>query len=128
MLYFARWKITLVVAVCLIGLIFFAPNFLPRATVDQAPSWLPHEQISLGLDLQGGSHLLLEVDVGALIHERLETTIDSIRGALREDDIGYAGLGITDGAVQVAVRDPAQIVEARRLLNELNGPVGGGLL
>jgi SecD/SecF fusion protein len=47
------------------------------------PSWLPKNQVNLGLDLQGGSHLLLEVDLNALEAERLESLVDSIRVALR---------------------------------------------
>ena len=83
MLYFAKWKIALIMGVCLIGLIFVAPNFFPSRTAATIPSWLPHQQISLGLDLQGGSHLLLEVDVDALIKERIESLIDATRAALR---------------------------------------------
>ena len=76
MLTFERWKITLVLIVALLGGVYAVPNFLARTTAESLPSWLPHKQINLGLDLQGGSHLLLEVDVAAVLAEQLETLVD----------------------------------------------------
>ena len=93
MLYFAKWKIGLVLALCLLGVVFAAPNFISEQSAARLPTWLPHKQINLGLDLQGGSHLLLEVEVDAVIVERLESLVDSIRTELRSERIGYTGLG-----------------------------------
>ena len=67
MLLFQPWKIILVVVVCLAGLILALPNLISRESAEGLPGWLPSQQISLGLDLQGGSHLLLEVDTAAVI-------------------------------------------------------------
>ena len=72
MLYFAKWKIAVVVGVCLIGLIFLFPNFFSQEGAENFPGFLPSKQINLGLDLQGGSHLLLEVDIGVVIKDRLD--------------------------------------------------------
>ncbi|MCG8510127.1 MAG: protein translocase subunit SecD, partial [Rhodospirillales bacterium] len=72
MVYFAKWKVVLVAVVCGLGILFVLPNFLDRDTADSLPTWLPHKQISLGLDLQGGSHLLLEVDFAEVVQERLD--------------------------------------------------------
>ena len=72
---------------------------------DSLPGWLPNKQISLGLDLQGGSHLLLEVEVDVVIRERLEALVDTVRSALRKERIRYRGLGIEGLAVAVAVTD-----------------------
>ena len=63
MLRFPTWKIAVVLAVCLAGVAFSLPNLFPRAEMERMPDWLPHQQINLGLDLQGGSHLLLEVNL-----------------------------------------------------------------
>ena len=60
MLRFSSWKVALVLGICLLGLVYSLPNLFPRAQMERMPDWLPHEQINLGLDLQGGSHLLLE--------------------------------------------------------------------
>ena len=67
MLRFSSWKVALVLGICLLGLVYSLPNLFPRAQMERMPDWLPHEQINLGLDLQGGSHLLLEVQLGAVI-------------------------------------------------------------
>ena len=56
------------------------------------PDWLPKRQMTLGLDLQGGSHILLQIDRQDLADERLETTRDDIRTLLRDAKIGYTGL------------------------------------
>ena len=84
MLYFAKWKITLITALCLLGVVFSFPNFLSYQAASDLPGWLPSKQVNLGLDLQGGSHLLLEVDVNTVINERLDALVDNIRTALRK--------------------------------------------
>jgi preprotein translocase subunit SecD len=125
MLYFAPWKIALILAVCLAGLVFTAPNFLSHEQARSLPSWLPHQQINLGLDLRGGSHLLLEVDVRKVIAERLENLVDSARSELRSARIGYTGLGIAGDAVTLKLRDAAQTAQAVEALRKLAVPVGG---
>ena len=71
MMYFARWKALAIIGTCLLGVLLSVPNLLPR---DVLPSWA--RQISLGLDLRGGSYLLLEVDTSAIVRERLESLVD----------------------------------------------------
>ena len=93
MLSFPPWKIAIILGICVLGLIYSLPNLFPRAEMERMPDWLPHEQINLGLDLQGGSHLLLEVELDAVIEERLNGLVDEVRGALRAERIGYRGLG-----------------------------------
>jgi len=116
MVYFSKWKIFMVLAVCGLGLVFAAPNFLNAKTAESLPAWLPHKQISLGLDLQGGSHLLLEVDVNTVLRERVESTVDSMRVALRKARIRYRGLGIAGLVVTVNIVDPKRADEARSLI------------
>ena len=57
------WRSAVVVAVCLFAVLSLLPNFLPQSVRDGLPGLLPKPAITLGLDLQGGSYLLLEVDV-----------------------------------------------------------------
>ncbi len=117
MVHFPRWKIVLIVAVCLLGVVYAAPNLINRDTVAQwsgtLPAWLPVKQVNLGLDLQGGSHLLLRVEYEAVQQERLEALVDGLRAELRRERIGYTGLGVVDGAAQFVVRDPADLEAAR---------------
>ncbi len=128
MLYFAKWKVALVLAICLAGLAFTAPNFVSKESAQSIPDWLPHNQLSLGLDLQGGAHLLVEVDVDGVIKEYLETTRSDMRRALRKERIGYTGLRIKDKAVLVTVRKPEQLDQAVELIRDLAQPIGGGIL
>ena len=123
MLYFARWKIVTVLAVLAFGVVFAAPNFLSVEGAAGLPAWMPHNQINLGLDLQGGSHLLLEVDTAAVIEERLDSLEGDIRTALRADFVGYTGLGGDDGAVHLRIRDLAQMDLALGLIEGLATPV-----
>jgi preprotein translocase subunit SecD len=120
MVHFAKWKIYLVLGVCLLGLAFAAPNFLPASKAQALPDWLPHKQVSLGLDLQGGSHLLLEVEVAAVIRERLETMVDTVRIELRKAKITYRGLGAQTYGVAVTIPEASQVEQARGLLRNLN--------
>ncbi|MDP6708230.1 MAG: protein translocase subunit SecD [Alphaproteobacteria bacterium] len=134
MLYFARWKIAIVALICLAGLAFTGPNFVAEQTAEGLPDWLPHNQINLGLDLQGGSHILLQVDVGAVVKERLESIVDAIRGELRAKRIGYRGLGVKQGFAGLEVRKAEDLEPAMELIRGLSAPlafnplsgVGGG--
>ncbi len=72
MMTMARWQIWMILAICAFGVIFAAPNLLPREQAERLPHWLPHQQISLGLDLQGGVSLLLEVDTKVVQRDRLD--------------------------------------------------------
>ena len=101
------WRSVTVAAVCLLGLLALVPNLVPRATLDSLPGWLPRNQIVLGLDLQGGSYLLLEVELAPIYRERLETMVNDVRGALRGARVGYRGLGVQGDAVVLSLTDPA---------------------
>jgi preprotein translocase subunit SecD len=97
----------LIALVCVLGLLYAAPNFFAKDTFSNWPSWLPGQQINLGLDLQGGSHLLLEVDTNTVIAERLSGVEDSVRRLLRSAKIKYKGLGVRNLAVVFSTRDPS---------------------
>lgn len=116
MLHFARWKAIVVVLVCALAVAVASPNLISREDADALPGWFPHRQISLGLDLQGGSHLLLQVDTRAVVRERLEGLVDSVRDELRKSKIRYQALGVDGPGVTVTIVDPEQQDAARKLL------------
>jgi len=123
MVHFAKWKTWLTLAILLAGIVFASPNLLTQEQAEALPRWLPHNQMSLGLDLQGGSHLLFEVDVAAVVRERLEAAKDGLRDVLRKADIGYTGLNVANDAAVAQLADPS----ARdRVLSLLADPAGGG--
>jgi protein-export membrane protein SecD len=117
MLHFPKWKIILVLGVLIIGTLLAIPSMLPRAVVDALPGWLPKQTVNLGLDLQGGSHLLLEVGMDQLIDERLDGVVDEVRTKLRTAKIGYANLSKSNGAVTVTLTDPNSVDAARKELS-----------
>ena len=93
MLRFSAWKVALVLGICLLGLVYSCRT-CSRVSRWNGCRWLPHQQINLGLDLQGGSHLLLEVDLSAMVTERLNGLVDDVRSTLRPERIGYRNLGV----------------------------------
>ena len=66
MLYFSRWKTIGIWLVVALSVIFAIPNLIPQHVLATWPDWVPKKQMMLGLDLQGGSHILLEVERGRI--------------------------------------------------------------
>ncbi|HRP79529.1 MAG TPA: protein translocase subunit SecDF [Aquamicrobium sp.] len=127
MLHFSRWKTISIWLVVFLAVIVSAPNMLSQSPLASLPDWLPKRQMTLGLDLQGGSHILLQIDRNDLINDRLEGTRDDIRTALREARIGYTGLSGSGHNVQVRIRDAEQIEAAKAALAGLTQPVSSGM-
>src|SRR6202142_2749708 len=124
MLYFTRWKATAIVLTELFICMFAVPNFLPEKMVASWPKWA-QRHVVLGLDLQGGSHILLEVDTKAVRKEMLETLRDDVRRVLREARVGYTGLVVRGNSVEVRIREGANSDQAQAKLTTLSQPLGG---
>ncbi len=120
MVYFSKWKVSIILGIVLLGFVAAAPNLLKQETADNLPDWAPHQQVNLGLDLQGGSHLLLEVKVSVVVRERLESTVDAIRVVLRKNRIGYTGLGIRNNSVTFLVREIADTEKTQTLVQSVD--------
>ena len=114
------WRATAVAAVLLLAVLSLLPNFLPQSARDSLPGFLPSRAITLGLDLQGGSYLLLEVDVAPVFKERLESMVGDIRAALRAARVNYRGLGVQGDTVTLTLVDPAQREQAIAEIDRLN--------
>jgi len=127
MLYFPRWKVALILAVVAFGFIACIPNFFSAETVASWPSWLPKRQLVLGLDLRGGAHLLLEVNRESLVADRVKTLEGDIRQTLRDQRIGYRGLGARGQTVTFTLRDPADADKTLAALQPLAAVVQSGL-
>jgi preprotein translocase subunit SecD len=119
MLQLARWKLILVGLAAVLGLLFSLPNVLPASTLAGLPGFMPKQQLNLGLDLQGGSYLLLEVDTAALRRERLSNLLEDVRGTLRNEKIAYTGLSLRDRTVTARITDPGQVQRAVTVLSAL---------
>jgi preprotein translocase subunit SecD len=120
MLYFASWKIVLICAVCALGVLLSIPNLFTPAQLAHVPRYIPHKQVALGLDLRGGSYLLLEVDVAAAQRDRLNSIVDSVRSALRDAKIGYTGLNVEGDAIVFSIRELDRIDDARQALIKMD--------
>lgn len=126
MLYFSRWKTIGIWLAVALSVLFAAPNLIPQQVLATLPDWMPKKQMVLGLDLQGGSHILLQVDRQSLVTERLTATRDEIRAKLRDVKVGYTGLASSGRSVQVRIRDTADVAKAKEALSGLTAPVSSG--
>jgi preprotein translocase subunit SecD len=120
MIHIPTWKQILILTICAFGALFALPNFMPQSMVDSLPDFMPKDKIVLGLDLQGGAHLLLEVEVNVVIKEQMALTADAVRGTLRKDRIGYTKLASRDGAVTFQLRNLEDQGNALKLLKGMD--------
>ena len=86
MLFVSRFRVITTLIICFMGLLFAVPSMISQSTYDKLPKWLQNP-INLGLELRGGSHLQLEVDLKSVIKERQESIVDEIRKQLRKQNI-----------------------------------------
>ncbi len=128
MLHFSRLKTTTILLIVAAGILLALPNVLPQSVLQHLPQWYTANHVTLGLDLQGGSHILLEVDEAALRHERAEQLRDDVRRVLRDNRIGYQNLVVRDTTVSLRLRDPAETSKALTELRKLATPVTNTLL
>ena len=124
MLYFTRWKALAVILTAFIVCLCAVPNFFPEATVKTWPKWA-QRHIVLGLDLQGGSHILLEVDSNSVKKDKLDQVRDDTRRVLRDAKVPYTGLAIRGDNVEVRITNQADLANALTKLRELSQPLGG---
>src|SRR5471032_1358749 len=124
MLYFTRWKAAAIVLTALFICLFAVPNFFPEKMVQSWPKWA-QRHVVLGLDLQGGSHILLEVDTKTVRKDMLESLRDDVRRVLRDARIGYTGLLVRGSTFEVRIREGTNADQAQTKLRELSLPLGG---
>ncbi|PZM12031.1 protein translocase subunit SecD [Rhizobium tubonense] len=124
------WLVFTYAVIIVLGFLVALPNMLPQATLARIPAWLPHSQVSLGLDLRGGSHLVLEVDEGDLTHERLQSLVGDARRVLRAKNILTKSIVQNKDQIVVVVTDPTQtdaaVTELKTLANTINTGITAG--
>ena len=129
MLDFPRWKIWAVSLLCLVGIALAVPTFFPEKQVAAWPGWLPSQRVNLGLDLAGGSHLLLEAETGDVAKQKLEQMQDTIRLGMRrgvDPAIEIDNLSAANGKVSFTVRDPSRLDAAVEYARAQTQPIGLG--
>ncbi|WP_421997531.1 protein translocase subunit SecD [Reyranella sp.] len=130
MLNLQRWQTFAVIAFTAVAALFALPNVLPAPVLDHLPGWYQQSRINLGLDLRGGAHFLLDVDLRSVMNERLTNLGDTVRGELRKQQVPYKDITVDSGkAVVVVLRDAdqrARAVEAIRALDPSLAVSGDG--
>jgi preprotein translocase subunit SecD len=124
MLDFPPLKVFSIFAVLLLGILLSIPSFLPRAMTDAWPVHVP--RVNLGLDLSGGSHLMLEADINDVTRQRLETMDETVTAAMARTTprIGIGDISTSDGKLSFMVRNPSQLDAAVEEVRKLTQPVG----
>lgn len=128
MLDFPRWKVISLWLILIAGSLLAVPSLLPTAWTDQLPAAL-NSRVNLGLDLAGGSHLLLEADVDDVRRERIDRMEREIREAMRgpgpvDQRIEVGELTRTANSISFLVRDPSKVDAVRERLNPLTTGAG----
>lgn len=123
MLDFPRWKVLSISIGLLLLMLLAVPTFVPEQARNQWPSWVPKPAVNLGLDLAGGSYLLLEAQTGDVAASRLEAMREQVSTAMRSGSprIGIGDISVRDGKLSFLVRDVAQVDEARQRLLSITG-------
>ncbi len=128
MLDFPRWKVWSILLALALGVLLAIPSLMPESTANQLHlGGMP--RINLGLDLSGGSHLLLEADTDDLAKQNLQKMEDTIRTEMRRNDpaIGIGDIATNNGALSFMVRDVTQLdaaVETARKQTQAVGVTG----
>jgi preprotein translocase subunit SecD len=117
MMQLSRWKLIVVITTVVFGILFAFPNALPANVHTDLPRFLPKNTLNLGLDLQGGSYLLLEVQTDVLQKEKVNNLGEEVRRSLEVGKVRFAGITTQETGVSVRITDAAQLDQAFSLLN-----------
>jgi len=119
MLYFSRLKITLIIATCLVAIIFSLPSLLLNTNNKTIKSILPDNKVNLGLDLKGGAQLLMQVDFDYYLNEQLVNLTADIKTMFREEFI-RALPRVEGDKIIFSVLDNEKISTVKKSIKKLN--------
>jgi preprotein translocase subunit SecD len=126
MLNISKWKAIAILLTAFLVCLCAVPNFFPESVIKRWPAWA-QRHIVLGLDLQGGSHILLEVDAADVRKQMLQTLQDDARRVLREARVGLTSAPVIRGnSVEVRIRDN-DLQQGLATLRDLSQPIGSAL-
>ena len=126
MLFFTRWKAAAILLFALVVCLFAVPNFFAERTVKNWPEWA-QRRIVLGLDLQGGSSILLQVDTNEIRKTQLQGVYEDVLRVLREARIPFTGRAIKGNGVEVHITRDTDLDAALTKLRDLSQPMTGVL-
>ena len=114
MLQFETWKITLISLICVIGVVFSIPNLFSEEKINNFKFF--NKQINLGLDLQGGSYILLEADMNNVFTERLESVEIEVKKTLKDFEVDYLNLNIIENRIEVTFENIINYSKSKEVL------------
>ncbi|MFK8040447.1 MAG: protein translocase subunit SecD [Rickettsiaceae bacterium] len=111
----SKWKIIVSFLSIIISIIAVTPNFINKNT-----SWIPVEPINLGLDLKGGSHLLLSIDFDGYLDNLMQNLSDEVKKNLRQNKIGYKNFKVSRNAIEFQLRNIDLHDQANKTLSKID--------
>jgi preprotein translocase subunit SecD len=120
MLSFSRWSIGLIIIICFSSLLVALPNFLNEKQQSSLPSWFFQKKINLGLDLQGGSQLLLKVDFDSFQNDQMEILQDALRTVLRSNKVGYTDFKVINKKLYFSLRSSQDSSKLNNIIKKFN--------
>jgi preprotein translocase subunit SecD len=129
MLDFPKWRVWMLNSIILLGILLAIPSLMAPSSRAKLPSWIPAPAINLGLDLAGGSHILLEADTEKLAQSRLELLEDGVRAAMRRAEptkIAVDQFSRANGSMSFTITEPSQVDAAREALLPITANASGG--
>ncbi|MDR0640293.1 MAG: protein translocase subunit SecD [Holosporales bacterium] len=122
MLVVSRFRIVFTVAICLLGLLFAMPSLVDQKTFDRLPAFLQHT-VNLGLELRGGSHIQLEVDIKTVAKEHQESIVDETRKQLRKNNIKYSRISVQvtekGSSILIVLNDANNVSDVTKILSKI---------
>ena len=119
MIHIAKWKMVLIVLVSVLSILYTVPTFVNEKTQiwmeENLPGWMPSRAVNLGLDLRGGSHILLEADIDSVVKQKTEDAMTALRSELRKDKIKFENIAVIPNGVRVTLASENDASAARRL-------------
>lgn len=120
MIHISFWKKAFIFIVLFFGFLFALPNFLSDESLKNLPDFFPKHRFNLGLDLKGGSQLLLEVELNKGIEDRMSGLADDIRKKLRRSNIGYADMKAKGDEVLFVIRHVEKQAQVFKIIKEID--------
>lgn len=122
-MFLSWWRSLVFAVICVLGTLAAVPSLLPKDMREQWPSWIPGKPVTLGLDLQGGVYLLLEVGTKEVLEERYGTMLSHVRKVMRENKIRYTGLRKSPRGISLVLNEEKDGERAVEILQKEDGRV-----
>ena len=122
MLYFSKWKTLFILGFVALGILLASPNAIPTDTRENMPGFMQNT-INLGLDLQGGAHMLLEVDVSSVLENELKNQREGIRQAFRDADRISSVVEVKDDIIVGSFKKAEEVERGMSVLNDIPQPI-----